>query len=103
MKEIKVKVDDKEFSVSIPLYKLPYVTMFRTKLAEEPKTVDEAKKIGEMLKECYEQLKPHIAPEPSEDEFLAIIINVDVALGKKIMDVINKANFPQRTTPTAIS
>ena len=97
MKPIKIKIEDVEYTCEIPLYRFPMITYFREKFGEIPKTIQEAEKLGEELKRCYEELKRYIRPEPPEDHFLPLLVKYDAEAAKIFLKAFQAGNFTGKT------
>ena len=93
MKPIKIKIDDVEYTVRIPVFKYPIITYAKEQLLNVSKSFDEAKKREAELKKVYDDLKEYFTPEIDEEVFVIALFKVDMELSKRVVEAFKAGNF----------
>ena len=93
MKPIKIRIDDVEYTVRIPVFKYPVITYAKEQLLNASKSFDEAKSRELELKKVYEDLKEYFTPEIDEEAFVVALFKVDIELSKRVVQAFRDGNF----------
>jgi len=93
--QLKMKINDIEYTVTIQPYLLPYIKALAISFTSMPTTIEIARQTEKTIKEAWDEVKKHIFPTPPDDYevFAEIVMQLVRKTSEAIEQAVRRANF----------